>query len=80
MDEKFKKLKNVIRILYVGSSLILACVALSALVGLFADFSHMMNACVVPNDVNEEVFEMILMSLLCLFFGSSAFMGVLHDV
>ena len=74
------KIKKVIKILYVGSSLILACVALSALVGLFADFSHMMNACVVPNDVNEKVFEMIMVSLVCLFLGSSAFMGVLHDV
>jgi len=79
MDVKFKKLKRVIRILYVGSSLILACVVFHALIGLLSDFSHMMNACVVPNDISEEVFDLFMMSLVCLFFGSSAFMGVLHD-
>jgi len=73
------KLKKVVRILYVGSSLILTGVALSALIGLLADFSHMMNACVTPDNISEEVVEIIMMSIVCMFFGSSVLREVWSD-
>lgn len=77
MNEKYKNLYLMVRTLYIGSSLILAGVAFVALVGLFTDFSHAMNACVAPNNISEELTEMFMMLLVCVFFSSSAFMGVL---
>lgn len=78
MNGKYSKEIMITRIAYMGSSATLCCVAFSALVGLYIDFSHMMNACVTPNDISDELAEMFMVFLVVLFFGSSALMCVFN--